>query len=199
MEDTHETQRAQVAAFGRMKTCKHCGESKPLTEEHFHQQWRVIKSGERRSHGWNTVCKPCSKAKFQAYWDGRKAADKQAAKEGRAPTPPVVRALNRVAPSTLNVPKKPNLRAILEAEAEANYEKLAKKLVKQALGESKESAGALKLVFSYILGTPKEASDDHGPTEFWHSLLASARAVHAGSQTDLDPPDGDLADGESPD
>jgi hypothetical protein len=198
VDDTHETRHTLVAPLGRTKVCKICGETKPLTTEYFRQQVRPNKAGQPRIHGWDTTCKPCSKQRLKTYFAGRREQDKQAAKEGRGPMPPVVRALRAAAPA-LQAPKRPNLRAILEAEAEQNYERLAKKLVKQALGESKESAGALKLVFSYILGTPKEASDDHGPTEFWHSLLASARAEHAGQQTDLGPPDGDLADGESPD
>jgi len=161
-----------------LRHCKLCGQDKPWTENH----WKRGSGGR----GWRPYCRPCDLARVKPYGDRRKA-DKKA---GRAPTPPVVRALERV-PLPAK-PAKPSLRTILEAEAEQNYERLAKKLVKTALGEGKDAAAALKLVFSYILGTPREASEDQGPTEFWHALLADARQLHAGTGTDVGTATADL-------
>src|SRR4051794_20862860 len=143
-----------------LRRCRTCGEAKPFTRDYYERRTEKRKDGSLAERAWYLDCRTCRKAGLAQ----RRTAAAARRKAGLAATPPVAKALGTLA---LPKPSKPSFRAVLEAKAEANWDKLADKMVKTALGNDKDSAAMLKLVAAYVLGTPREAAEDNGPTEFW--------------------------------
>src|SRR3954453_3622299 len=147
-----------------LRRCRTCGETKPWTTEHFERRTERRKDGTVAERSWQLDCRPCRLAALAQ----RRTAAAARRKAGLAATPPVAKALG-----TLALPKlaRPSLRTILQQAVEPEWPKIAKHMAKQAAGGDKTM---IKLVTAYMLGTPREAADDNGPTEFWHALLAHA-------------------------
>ena len=170
------------------RVCQDCGETKPLTEEYWSRnRWRR-KDGTVSRGSYQRVCKKCNLAKVQKYEkhkESRKA-------RGLPPPAPIERALRGM---PLPKPDKPSFRAVLQAKAEAEWPRIAERMIKLASGGDKMM---IKLVAAYVLGVPREASEDDGPTEFWHALLARAGLPDGGQSPDVGSAALDLEPGDGP-
>lgn len=178
--------RAIDAASAPLRRCRTCGAEKPFTDAYYGRRVEKRRDGSTYPGTWFLDCRVCEGQRAH-----RNGLRKQAERRGEiAATPPVAKALK-----TLPLPPppaRPSLRSELERQAAAQHEKLAAKMLKLALGDGKDAAAMLKLVSAYLMGTPREASEDNGPTEFWHALLASASQRDPGADPDLDAAGADL-------
>jgi hypothetical protein len=192
MRETHPGSEAFSAP---MRSCRTCGAEKPWTRDYYGRRRMKRKDGSVYDGAWFLDCKTCETQR-QLRGIEKKKAERAAEKARGGPPPPVAKALGSL---PLPAPTKPNFRAVLEKKAEAKWDKLASKMVETALGSGKDSTAMLKLVAAYMLGTPREASEDDGPSEFWHALLASAGQRHAGTDPDLGAAGADLEHDPDPD
>lgn len=172
--------------FEATRRCTVCGETKPLDDAHWSRsQWRRADGSIGRGP-FVTRCKRCNLARVKQH-----AADKKTRKQaGRPPPAPIQKALK-----SLPLPKveKPTFRGTLQAKAEAQWPKIAEQMIGMA---AKGDKVMIKLVAAYVLGVPREASEDDGPTEFWSALLARAGQPDAGAEPDLGAAPVDLVPGD---
>jgi hypothetical protein len=171
------------AASAPLRRCRTCGAEKPWTQEYFKRRSRRRKDGSRIETAWFLDCNACELQRIRDH-----AAQKRAMQQaGITPPPPVAKALGSL---TLPKPTRPDFRTVLQTKAQAKWPQIAGRMVDAA---AKGDKAMIKLVAAYILGTPREATEDNGPTEFWHTLLARASERGAGPDPDLDAADDDPA------
>jgi hypothetical protein len=165
--------------------CKACGQDKPWTEDYFGRRFGKRKDGSKTLGAWYTECRHCRGQKILA-WSKAKDQERRALKAGKLPDPPVAKALGTLA---LPKPQAPSFRTVLQTKAERKWPMIAQRMVDSAAAGDKNM---IRLVAAYILGTPREATEDNGPTEFWHALLASAGQRDPGATPDLGTEESDL-------